>query len=132
LVSTLSLVLRVHRAGSSLKLFLEQVDARNTVAHIHTGKSYGRAVHGHLLALAVLSTMLTATAFNIPLRMHHKLMIEPYGQSLDETDVDFTNVSNNDEVFESTDQQLNTTNSGKQSSFIENVYARMAFHLVST
>jgi len=132
LVSTLSLVLRVHRAGSSLKLFLEQVYARNTVAHMHTGKAYGRAVHGHLLALAVLSTMLTATALNIPLRMHHKLMIEPYGQSLNEPDVDFTDVSNNYEVVESTDQQLGTTNSGNQSSFIEKVYDRMAFHLLST
>jgi len=72
---------------------------------MHTGKAYGRAVHGHILALAVLSTMLTATALNIPLRMYHKLMKEPYGQSLHETDVDFTNVSNNNEVYESTDRQ---------------------------
>ena len=88
---------------------------------MQTDKAYGRAVHGHLLVSAVLNTMLPATTLNIPLRMHQKLVIEPYGQSVDETDVDFTDVSNNNEMFESTDQQLGITDNGKQSTFIENV-----------
>lgn len=54
-------------AGSGLEQVLETVYAENAVKHILSGKVIARAVRGHLLTHAALSTVLVANAYNIPL-----------------------------------------------------------------
>lgn len=53
-------------AGSGLADLFEIVYAGNTVSHMMTGKAVSRAVRGHLLVDAALSTILVADAYNAP------------------------------------------------------------------
>ena len=54
-------------AATGLAQVLEMVYAENAVKHILTGKAIARAVRGHFMVHAALSTMLIANAYNIPL-----------------------------------------------------------------
>ena len=54
-------------AGSGLQELLEVVFAGNAVRHMLTGKAISRAVRGHMLVDAALSTILVAKAYHIPL-----------------------------------------------------------------
>jgi hypothetical protein len=54
-------------AGSGLAPILEVVYAENAVKHILSGKAISRAVRGHLMVFASLSTILIANAYNLPL-----------------------------------------------------------------
>jgi hypothetical protein len=53
-------------AGSGLQELLEIVYASNTVSHMLTGKAVSRAVRGHMLVDAALSTIIIADAYNVP------------------------------------------------------------------
>ena len=54
-------------AATGLTQVLEVVYAENAVKHILSGKAISRAIRGHLMVHAALSTMLVAKAYNIPL-----------------------------------------------------------------
>lgn len=54
-------------AATGLTQVLEVVYAENAVKHILSGKAIARAIRGHLMVYAALSTMLTANAYNMTL-----------------------------------------------------------------
>ena len=53
-------------ACSDLQELLEVVYAGNTLTHMTTGKAVSRAIHGHLLVDAALSSTLPADVYNVP------------------------------------------------------------------
>ena len=54
------------KACSGLQELLEVVYAGNTVTHMMTGKAVSRAICGHLLVDAALSSTLLADVYNVP------------------------------------------------------------------
>ena len=56
-------------AATGLTQVLEVVYAENAVKHILSGKAISRAIRGHLMVHAALSTMLVAKTYNIPLSL---------------------------------------------------------------
>ena len=52
-------------ACSDLQELLEVVYAGNTLTHMMTGKAVSRAIHGHLLVDAALSSTLPADIYNV-------------------------------------------------------------------
>ena len=56
-------------AETGLAQVLEVVYAENAVKHILSGKAISRAIRGHLMVHAALSTMLTANAYNLTLQL---------------------------------------------------------------
>ena len=53
-------------ACSGLQELLEVVYAGNTATHMMTAKAVSRAIRGHLLADAALSSTLLADVYNVP------------------------------------------------------------------
>ena len=63
-------------AETGLAQVLEVVYAENAVKHILSGKAISRAIRGHLMVHAALSTMLTANAYNLTLPTNGECMEE--------------------------------------------------------
>ena len=54
--------------GTDLKELLELVFARNTTAHMMSGKAVSRAIRGHFLIDAALNAILKSQAFQVDIK----------------------------------------------------------------
>ena len=71
-------------AYSGLQELLEVVYAGNTVTHMMTGKAASRAIRGHLLVDAALSTTLLAGVYNVPVRTKDAVEAQTYDDETNE------------------------------------------------
>ena len=71
-------------ASAGLQELLEVVYAGNTLTHMMTGKAASRAILGHLLVDAALSTTLLADVYNVPVRTKDAAEAQTYDDETNE------------------------------------------------